>query len=44
MVLENRQSGGRVVGLRVSLRLPREKSRGKAESQAGVVAPETAST
>jgi signal transduction histidine kinase len=44
VVLENRKAGGRVVGLRASLRLPREKTRAKAEAPAGVVAPEPAST
>ena len=44
VVLENRKVGGRIVGLRASLRLPREKSRGKAESPVTMVAPETAST
>ncbi len=42
VVLENRRAGGRIVGLRASLRLPREKAR--KEAAAPVVAPETAST
>jgi signal transduction histidine kinase len=40
VILENRRSGGRIVGLRASLRLPREKTRAKT----GVVAPEAAAT
>jgi signal transduction histidine kinase len=44
VVLENRKAGGRVVGLRASLRLPREKTRARTEVPAGVVAPEPAST
>ena len=40
IVLENRRSGGRVVGLRASLRLPREKTRLKSDAPAGAVAPE----
>jgi signal transduction histidine kinase len=44
VVLENRKAGGRVVGLRASLRLPREKIRARTEVPAGVVAPEPAST
>jgi len=44
VVLENRKSGGRIVGLRASLRLPREKSRAKSELRPGVVAPEAAAT
>ena len=44
VVLENRKSGGRVVGLRASLQLPREKSRSKADMPAGMVAPAAAST
>jgi signal transduction histidine kinase len=43
VVLENRRSGGRIVGLRASLRLPREKARVK-EPQMGVVAPEPVAT
>ena len=42
VVLENRRIGGRVVGLRASLRLPREKSRFRVETPPGVVAPEAA--
>jgi signal transduction histidine kinase len=44
IVLENRKSGGRVTGLRASLRLPREKLRVKGEVPVGVVAPEPAAT
>jgi signal transduction histidine kinase len=44
ILLENRKNAGRVVGLRASLRLPREKTRIKNETPAGVVAPATAST
>ena len=44
VVLENRKSGGRIVGLRASLRLPREKTRSKSEVPASVVAPEPAAT
>jgi len=40
IVLENRRSGGRVVGLRVSLRLPRDKTRLRSETPASAVAPE----
>jgi hypothetical protein len=43
-VLENRKNGGRVVGLRASLRLPREKTRVKSDVRLGVVAPEAAAT
>jgi signal transduction histidine kinase len=42
--LENRKLGGRVVGLRASLRLPREKARPKEEALAAAVAPEPAGT
>jgi signal transduction histidine kinase len=44
VVLENRRSGGRILGLRASLRLPREKTRTKAELPAGMVAPQTVAT
>jgi signal transduction histidine kinase len=44
VVLENRRSGGRILGLRASLRLPREKTRTKAELPAGMVAPQTVTT
>jgi signal transduction histidine kinase len=45
VVLENRKAGGRVVGLRASLRLPREKARPKEEAPvAAAVAPEPAAT
>jgi signal transduction histidine kinase len=44
VVLENRKNGGRVVGLRASLRLPREKTRVKSDVRLGVVAPEAAAT
>lgn len=44
VVLENRKSGGRIVGLRASLRLPRDKTRIKSETPAGAVAPEPVAT
>jgi signal transduction histidine kinase len=44
VILENRKSGGRIVGLRASLRLPREKTRGKREFLTGAIAPAAAST
>ena len=44
VVLENRKSGGQVIGLRASLRLPRDKTRTRAELPAGVVAPEPVAT
>lgn len=44
VVLENRRSGGRIVGLRASLRLPREKPRTKAEVLAASGAPEAFAT
>jgi signal transduction histidine kinase len=44
VVLENRKSGGRIIGLRALLRLPREKARAKTDSPAGIVAPASAST
>jgi signal transduction histidine kinase len=44
VVLENRKAGGRIVGLRASLRLPREKTKTKSEVPAGMVAPVPAST
>jgi signal transduction histidine kinase len=43
VVLENRKSGGRIVGLRACLRLPREKARVR-EPQMGTVAPEPVAT
>jgi signal transduction histidine kinase len=44
IILENRKSGGQIVGLRASLRLPRDKTRTRTEMPAGVVAPEPAAT
>ena len=44
VVLENRKSGGRILGLRASLRLPREKTRAKSDVRTGAVAPEAAAT
>ena len=44
VVLENRKNAGRVVGLRASLRLPREKARPREEMPAVTVAPEPAAT
>jgi signal transduction histidine kinase len=44
IVLENRRSGGRIVGLRASLRLPREKTRLKNDAPASAVAPEAVGT
>jgi signal transduction histidine kinase len=44
VVLENRKGAGRIMGLRASLRLPREKTRTKGEVPASMVAPEPAST
>ena len=44
VVLENRKGAGRVMGLRASLRLPREKTRPKEETSATAVAPEPAAT
>ena len=43
VVLENRKSGGRIAGLRASLRLPRDKTGARrGDVPAGVVAPEPA--
>jgi signal transduction histidine kinase len=44
IVLENRRSGGRIVGLRASMRLPREKTRLKNDAPSGAVAPEAVGT
>jgi len=44
VVLENRKGAGRIMGLRASLRLPREKTRTKSDVPATVVAPVPAST
>jgi signal transduction histidine kinase len=44
IVLENRRSGGQVVGLRVSLRLPRDKTRLRSDTPAIAVAPEAVAT
>jgi signal transduction histidine kinase len=42
IVLENRRSGGRVTGLRVSIRLPRDKTRLRNDAPAPV--PEAVAT
>ena len=44
IVLENRRNAGRVVGLRVSLRLPRDKTRLRNDAPASAVAPEAVGT
>jgi len=44
VVLENRRSGGNIIGLRASLRLPREKTRSKGEAPAAAVTPEAFAT